>query len=125
MHLMIFFFSPWSTVIVWESLMCTDELWDLEHAVGFAENRGLMAHPGFVSLCVEYSVFKVMSSFKVMSLLTLYRAQGAAGEENSSSCWKSKREWLCSGPALGRMWTVEAGQQPAGILHPAKMVGTV
>lgn len=82
-------------MIVWESLMCTDELWDLEHAVGFAENRGLMAHPGFVSLCVEYSVFKVMSSFKVMSLLTLYRAQGAAGEENSSSCWKSKREWLC------------------------------
>lgn len=44
--MMIFF--PWSTVIVWESLMCTDELWDLEHAVSSAENRGLMAHPGFV-----------------------------------------------------------------------------
>lgn len=31
----------------------------------------------------------------------------------------------CSGPALGKKVDCEASQQPAGILPPAKMVGTV
>lgn len=75
-------------MIVWESLMCTDELWDLEHAAGSAGNEGLVAHPRLVSLCEEHS--------KVLSVLTLWRGEGAAGEgRNCSSCWKSRREWLC------------------------------
>ncbi|RMC03057.1 hypothetical protein DUI87_20250 [Hirundo rustica rustica] len=44
-----------SAVIVWESLMFADELWDLEHAVGSAGNGGLLVHPGSVSLCEEHS----------------------------------------------------------------------
>lgn len=88
-------------MIVWESLMCTDELWDLEHTVGSAGSKELVAHPGFVSLCEEHS--------KVMSVLTLCRGEGAAGEgKNCFDCWKSRREWLSVVALLwARRWTVK------------------